>query len=355
MTTHNQPVQRDTNLDILKSICISFVLLWHFQPLQPVLDIHNAFNDLTQALGKIINYQVFLMAVPLFFIISLHLFLKKENSTSAYLSKRIQSLLKLVVFWTSFQFIFYGITLWIGVPDRNGTVQQFSLSSLESMAKLLIGIAPSLPFVGDSVFYFLINLIIITTLTSLYARISSSIRAKIAMPLIAVSVIYFEALALLNLKTPYCFPDSFLTYIVVADMFTHQRCKLSQFKYIYLFLYIGFSIQDVILRTSDDILSIYARASILFGCLTVLTFIYPAKMATPKLVKHLSKYSLGIFAIHKYSQYIFYVIFHPVSSTMNLRIVELPILPILVSTLALALTGYVIYLLRGTPLKQFIC
>jgi Acyltransferase family len=346
--------QRDSNLDILKAICITFVLLWHFQPLQPVLNGHDLLSQISLILGEGLKYQVFLMAVPLLFTISLHLYFKKVNNTAKYLSKRVKSLLRLLLFWSSVQFIFYALTLWINIPDPHSATTK-SLSSLESIVKILIGIGPQLPFVGDSVFYFLVNLIIVTSIGTLYMRIPPQIRGRVGIGLIALSTIYFELLASLNLKTPYCFPDSFLIYIVVADLFTHQRQQLNKFKYLYLFLYLGFSAQDLILRTSDDILSIYARASILFGCLTVLTFIYPMRMKIPKFASNLSKYSLGIFAIHKYSQYVFSLMLYTFDAKIKLGTIELPLEPMLVSVLALMLTSYVIFLVRSTPLSKFVC
>lgn len=69
--------------------------------------------------------------------------------------------------------------------------------------QLITGLEPSLPIVGDSVFYFLFNLICLTILAFLYQIIKShSFRRIISCIIVLFCLFYFEASCLLNFSIP---------------------------------------------------------------------------------------------------------------------------------------------------------
>ena len=119
--------------------------------------------------------------------------------------------------------------------------------------------------------------------------------------LITASLVYFEFFNLKVGQLPYWRIDNFLIYLPLAYfLFKYRVYKTS----LYL-LYLGFiifSIHDFILTTNGYTLEAYARVSIVFGALAIFnTFLYLKPLNNiPKIINFLSKYSLGIFAIHQY-------------------------------------------------------
>jgi surface polysaccharide O-acyltransferase-like enzyme len=82
---------RDYNLDNLKAYSIIFVLIWHLEPFnitssQPKLNLIYTF------LIDFIMWQVSLVAVPTFIVVSLYLFFSKAVDRNFYLIKRLKNL-----------------------------------------------------------------------------------------------------------------------------------------------------------------------------------------------------------------------------------------------------------------------
>lgn len=109
----NNTSPRDPNLDLAKAMAISLVLFWHLKPIQ-IMETSES-----SAFIKSINFllvqfyaQVSLLAVPLFFLVSLYLFFSKANNNIwGYMKKRCLSIGEIYLFWTGCQFIFFYIDI----------------------------------------------------------------------------------------------------------------------------------------------------------------------------------------------------------------------------------------------------
>ncbi|MBD2325767.1 acyltransferase [Alkalinema sp. FACHB-956] len=371
------PPSRDQGLDLLKALSIIAVLLWHLQPIQLV----NVQNQVTRNFSYFIdaiNQQLFLLAVPLFFVISLHLFLKKANSNSQYLYTRLTTLAKIFTFWTGFHLVFYCVTQLI-LGEASGVRSLLTQNPI----RILIGLYPSLPLVGDSVFYFLFDLMCLVGLAYFYRKVQAGKRKIFSILVIVASTLYFEYLLLTGQSISYYRLDNFFVYVAVADLFTtalssttlssttvssiaQTPAKLSnsgirsyvlgKFKYLSLALFVAFSMQDIILRMMVWETSLYGRASVLYGCLMVLGFIYPmqANLQNNFLLQRLAQNSLGFYALHKYWLYLFLLLANHVDSWAFLLGGVVPIVPLIVSVLVLIATTITIDLLKKTPLQQFL-
>lgn len=131
-----------------------------------------------------------------------------------------------------------------------------------------------------------------------------------------------------------------------------------RFKNYYLFAYIVFSVLDIYLRISLNYqLPVYSRVSIFFGTLAFICMAYSLKISKMKFVQLLSKYSLGIFALHKYWQYLFILIINrPEFSNFNLPFFGgiLALVPVAISLMTVTFTFLSIYLLNLIGLKTFV-
>ena len=275
---------------MLKAIAIVFVLLWHLQPIK-------LFPIQANTIHKVLyffNINVTLIAVPLFYLVSIVLIFKK--STSFLLSQRIVRLLSIYFFWSAIQIAMRYLT--INASDFFNWGLQIQS---QPMWKYIVMGGPPLPIVGDSVFYFLFNLMVLTSVSFLYSKIQEKWRSWLSWFLICIYCGYFYNISFINSPIPYWRIDNFFVYIPLADILCKKR-KISLL-YLSIALFVAFVTYETLQHHNY---SIYARNSILFGAMSLYLAINQfAIEELPSIVKKLSLYSLGIFAIHKYWMMIF--------------------------------------------------
>lgn len=334
-------IERDNRLDALKAISITFVLIWHLHPISFLID--NQTHPIILVVAKIVKdleLQLTLTAVPLFYLVSLYLFFLK-NQNLKYLQSRLIKLLKIFAFWWIFHNIFL-LMVTRQLPDFSWEV--------------IIGLKPSLPFVGDSVFYFLFNLIALTTIAFLYTITPDRWLKIISSIIIIFSLLYFEAVSIVNSDIPYHWLSNFIIYIPLAYYLVNSPNKILKFKLLYLVAYMLFSLHDIYLRKFGYSTSIYGRVSIVCGALTIFSFIYSSQIPENWYVQKLAKYSLGLFALHKYWQCLIVLLInhYRVGVFTNFLGIPLNIILLLVGFLVVLLTVATIHLFKLTTLKQFI-
>ncbi|WP_408019900.1 acyltransferase family protein [Scytonema tolypothrichoides] len=333
--------ERNNSLDRLKALSIIFVLIWHLQPIKFIIDSNS--HTLLVVIARIfldLQLQLCLIAVPLFYIISLYLFFQKPELQS--LKKRLIRLIKIYLVWSIFQNIFYMIIS-----------QELPTWSWD----IITGIQPSLPLVGDSVFYFLFNLIILLIFAFLYQIQSKKLKLIVSLTLVGFSLFYFEALYFFNSNLPYHWLLNFLIYIPIAFYLVNHPEKILKFKGCYLIAYVLFSLHDIYLRIYNQIPSIYGRVSIVCGALSIFCYIYsPQNNQKNLLVEKIAKYSLGLFALHKYWQYLFVLLLQKYKIAMMIGIFGIPlnIIFLVESIFVIFFTTLSIYLLKSTPFKQLV-
>ncbi|MFN6462794.1 MAG: acyltransferase family protein [Nostoc sp. DedVER02] len=336
-------IERNNNLDTLKALSISFVFIWHLRPFQFIINDFTPVNVFILAKNlRNLELQLSLTAVPIFYIVSLYLFFQ-NSSDFRYFQKRIIKLIKIYLFWLIVQNIFF--------MSAVRTIPNFSWENIK-------GVEPSLPLVGDSVFYFIFNLICLTILAYLYQLIESDyLKIIISTTVVIFCLFYFEACCLLNLSIPYHWVINFVIYIPIAFYLVKCPEKLLNFKFYYLIAFILFSFHDIYLRTSGYYSSIYGRISIISGAMTIFCYIYSRKEIKESfLVQKLSKYSLGLFSLHKYWQYLFFLLVQHYQVGINIGIfgTYLSEIFIIEGFFVVFFTILSIYLLKLTFLKQFI-
>ncbi|MDZ8184791.1 MAG: acyltransferase family protein [Nostoc sp. ChiSLP02] len=336
-------IEKNNKLDALKALSIGFVFLWHLRPFQFII---NSPADITVLMiAKIIRdleLQLSLTAVPIFYLVSLYLFFQ-HSSDIEYFKKRLNKLIEIYLFWVLVQNIFFIIV--------TKQIPNFSW-------EFFIGLEPNLPIVGDSVFYFLFNLICLTILAFLYQLIKSDFFIKIVSLIIVIfSLIYFEASYFLNFSIPYHWLINFVIYIPIAFYLAKFPDKVLRFKLWYLIAFILFSFHDVYLRDSGYNSSIYARIAIVCGAIAIFCYVYSRKEIKHNLlVQQLSKYSLGLFSLHKYWQYLFFLLIerYQIAIDTTLFGTALSTIFIIEGFVVVFFTIVSVYLLRLTFLKQFI-
>jgi peptidoglycan/LPS O-acetylase OafA/YrhL len=347
---------RDYRLDTLRALAIVLVVLWHIQPFRFSAITQDHISRIPQNIVDVFNYQLSLIGVPIFYLVSLYLFYSHMSSTasSSYLWRRIRRIAKLFIFWTAVQIAIYFVVrlyghyypeVWLGFSQR-------------SVALFFVLGGPTLPLVGDPVFYFLVDLAILTILAFLYARISDKFKTPVGISVIVFSAVYFEICHIRNITIAYPRPDSFIIYVPIAYMLYHND-KLKKFWFVFLAGFILFSAHNIWLLKSDP--SVYARISIVFGAVAVFLTIYYLNLTlTDRFTQFLARYSLGIFAIHKYVELFFILSLTKAFSALNVsqsvRIfnIQFSFIYLIIGVFAVIFTFVCVRLLSHSRLKEYV-
>jgi peptidoglycan/LPS O-acetylase OafA/YrhL len=346
---------RDYRLDTLRALSIVLVVLWHIQPFRFSALTQGHISRIPQDLVYVFNYQLTLIGVPTFFLVSLYLFYSHLPSTSSsYLWRRLRRLAKLFIFWTAIQVVLYFAVrvyghyypnVWLGFSQR-------------PVALFFVLGGPTLPLVGDAVFYFLVDLAILTVLAFLYARINDKFRTPIGLAVIVGSMIYFEICHLHNISIAYPRPDSFIIYVPMAYLLKHND-RIKKFWFVFLAGFILLSAHNIWLLKSDS--SVYARLSIVFGAVAVFCIVCSLNLAlTDRFTQFLARYSLGIFAIHKYWELFFILSLTKVFSIFNISQsvtifnIQFSFIYLIIGVFAVIFTFVCVRLLGHSRLKEYV-
>lgn len=332
---------RDLRLDLIKAISICFVFVWHVNPLRPE-------HVIAKQVVSFLMASVSLVAVPSFITVALILFYKKYNTAGAgYLKKRIARLSSVFAFWLIIQNIIY-ILIYRQLPPVT-----FYL--------IFIG-GPGIPIAGASVFYFLSDLIILTYAFYLFLMLSDKAKARLSVIIVILTFAYFIASSTIGFRLPgqlgfgpYNYLLSFIIYIPLSYYLANNIEALVKYRYVFLFLYLASVSYERIMRVVFDLklFAPYSRTSVFFGVLVLFALAFNCKVKKHSGFIVLSKYSLGIFAVHNYFKILSYRIYDHI----NLKwlhydsnvTVQYPITFIL----TLILTFAFIYLMKNFWTRKF--
>jgi len=349
---------RDDRLDFLKAISILFVLFWHFKPLC-IIPSSCFLSKILFHLIRAFNFEITLLAVPTFFLVSLFLFQFKILENQSYLKLRISHLLKIFIFWSAVRLLTHYMIV-ILTAMNNGSMPNFRIS----IWYFLIGLEPSLPRVGLSVLYFLVDMMVLSVIFFIFLKLNQKTKFYLSIVTIILSIIYFEVSIFTKNIILHWGIDNFIIYIAYVYIITIDLSKQLSIRYYCLVALIIFMIRDILLQYFYHIpILLYGRTSIFLGTITFFSFVYSNhNLKINKYLRLLSKYSLGIFVTHLYWQFIFILL---TSKTLDLfhanNVIE--IVPdlfirvdnLIIASLSFTFTFLFIFLLSMTRLKKFIC
>ncbi|MEN6482208.1 MAG: acyltransferase [Anaerolineaceae bacterium] len=326
---------RDSGVDMIKSVCIILVLIWHLQPISAyMMQTNSSFGVFGWLSVDFLYRYVTTLAVPTLICISMVLFIKKSLLTDGYWKERLPRLILLFLFWTCIQFVFYLLaggrfppTISTIIPDGG----------------------PGLPYVGGSVFYFLFALVICTGVAAIFLKLSDKLK------FIASTIVIFLSCLVFIISSHYKSPlkitemENYYLYIPIAYYLVKYQNKLVHYRMLFIFGYLlAVAYEAGIVRSTT---SAYARLSIVFGVLSLISIVLPVQFGRRPAMEFLSKYCLGIFCLHKYWLYLFITFLGVIKSQVYV--------PIFLGGLILFITTVVltfisVYLLGRTKLRKFV-
>ncbi|HEY9607027.1 MAG TPA: acyltransferase [Allocoleopsis sp.] len=341
--------------DYLRAVCCILVVIWHFK----LFDFLNPDNQLTSFVN-IFYYNISLLAVPIFFQISIFLFYLSRAGKKDYLLKsRLPKLLKLYVFWLFFSVIFSFLVL----KDKDFTF-------LKGIKNLVLFIVTG----NNSLFYYLFSLIFVIVIAEIVFRFSAQVsnQKKLHCILFFVSstIVLLLPLAGLSIKqlaslSAYWNPLNFIPYIFSSFLLAINFTKPDNIATKNLFdksLFIVALVILILVFTNwewqylnssqiwgggEYILPPYSRLSLIFSALllTCLALDFPYK--SPRLIELVSDCSLGIYCLHTFLKVLLSKLLNISDSTFLPKI----LLFIITIALSIALTRF---FRRVKFLKSFI-
>jgi len=288
METHSKSI----GIIWLRALLPLMVVLWHMRVIPKFMPIQTIFiSDID--LGTLINFNFLLIAVPLFILVSLFLFIQK-NRDILYLKDRIKKLLILYLFWTIFFSIFtYGID---GIPRFINSIPYLILSIIRA---------------NNTIYYFFLDLALCTFIIYRISQLQS-IYVNLFF-LFSCVIILIMAIASIEYNIPYLGayynPINFLPYIFLAIIIKRRNLinKL-QITPIYIILFLlgtFFSIlewkylrSEIFWKVNNYNFIPYTRISLVFyTCFIFLLFVRNIKK-TNQVVNYLAENSLIIYLLH---------------------------------------------------------
>ncbi|NEO85869.1 MAG: acyltransferase [Spirulina sp. SIO3F2] len=296
--------------DYLRAICCLMVVLHHSDGLRIF-----AFNETISQMFSVYYMNIGLLAVPIFFQVSLYLFYAKRQTQKDYFWKTsLPKLLLLYGFWTS---LFMSVKLLIGdfsFYERFGTV-----------ANLLATIITA----GESLFYFLFSLLLITGLADLSLKIKAQYqipenRWRIYETLgLIISLIYVVWAAPFTLESqqqlwavhsnplnfiPYIFSSYFIFQAI--DRFIQKKSYnlKKEINRVVIPLAVaailcGAIEWQLLYRAdffADGLLPHYTRISSFFASTAIVYLVILLPLQPNNIITFLSRCSLGIYCFHKF-------------------------------------------------------
>lgn len=326
---------RDYGIDMIRAVCIAFVLIWHLKPVtKSMMQMDSAAGVFGWLSISFIYHYVTLLAVPTFICISIMLFIKKSLSTAGYWKKRLTRLIQLFLFWTCIQFIVYSLAC-----------GGFSLP----IDTIIPDGGPGLPHVGGSVFYFLFVLIICTGLAILFLKLSDKAKCIASIFIIVLSCLHFILSSYYRVPIKIEATENYCIYIPIAYYMVKYRDKLVRYRILFIFGYLFTVGYEVVI--ARGMTSAYGRLSIVFGVLSFISILLNLRFKRNVVMKFLSKYSLGIFSLHKYWQYVFVMLLGIIDSWISLPVYSESLIIFVTSVI---LTCLSVYLLGKTRLSVYV-
>jgi hypothetical protein len=277
---------RNAGIDIIKAISIVLVLIWHIQPVTKEMLSSNYQTALL--CSEALNFfyiNLTLLAVPTFILVSLYLFITKACRIDDYWKQRLMRLIQVFLFWVCIQFILY---LLLG-------------GRLPLPLKTIIpGGGPDLPG-GPSIFYYLFILILCTIWTFLFLKLPEKIKLILSIVIVLLSCLHFFFSAQYGIGIDTRAMESYYIYIPIAYYLQKYKDKFVQYR---MFFFIGFLLSVFAERTFNGMTSAYGRLSVFFGVLSFVSLFISRWSNANRPIQLLSKYSLGIFALHPYFLYL---------------------------------------------------
>ena len=287
-------------IDWLRTFMSLAVVAWHTKVAGYSLIFHRAgYTRHSFVFSDFINFHILLMAVPVFILISCLLFALKVP-TLTDLKNQLIKLFLLLTFWTII------LSIW-----SNGI-----FAFIKSMPEDASGFFYFIISANGTIYYFFVCLILSTVITFIAQKFS--IRTNSILFIVATAFLfilpYLTKQMMLFRLSAYWNPLNFLPYPFAAILISRSIKDLHT-NYLYLFLGVlplfiagvllgffewHFYTNSIFFPGQGYAIPAYTRTSIFFISIVILTLATYPKIPNNRVVKFMSKHSLGLYCLHPF-------------------------------------------------------
>lgn len=289
--------QRIDGLQWLRAVMSLFVVIWHLGGGgKSALFYPDKLPNHSFQASDFVNFQVLLLAVPTFMLISTYLLALAGGSMTTAL-RRSQRVALLVLFWPVLWMLYQGgwASLPQNLPATPGDTVTFVLTA------------------GHTIYYFFVSLILAYALTSLAAALPLAV--NVLLLLVAVIAVagapVFSIQYNLPLLSAYWSPVNFLPYpfagVIIWRALDRDAPsqRLAIVSALLLAAYCGFSYLEwmtypnaVFFPGQQVAYPAYTRPSLVAGAMLLLLLAIHTRPGLPKVIDFMASYSLALYLLH---------------------------------------------------------
>lgn len=327
--------------DWLRALMSIFVVVWHMKGAgSSALFSNDAFSNHSYSLSDFINFQLLLLAVPIFILISTFLF-SSQTRTIGYLFGKFKRFFLLFLFWV--------LTLKLWHFGYSGMLTSLPQSFSELVSFFLTG--------DDTVYYFFTSLIICLMISYLLKPQKTSIQI-VGFILSVIGLLALPKISLItgnHTLSAFWNPLNFIPYSFAGLLLVRFE-KILKGKAFPILLSIVLCALFAMLEWSyytDRIFIIgqgfalpaYTRVSVLFGAISSVIIAMNVKKEAGKLIKFMASYSLALYILHPFLMKFVPQVFPFLADTESLILIWISILSVIILSYLAA------YLLKKYILK----
>ena len=280
--------KREAGIDFLKAFSISLVLVWHLKVfIMSTLSDQSSVDLLIKNIVAYAFHYFLMLSIPSFITISLYFFYRKLVQAPDYWKQRIFRLVQIYVFWVGIQFILYVILS----GDYHLPLKTIFRSG-----------GPDLPWLSShvpspSIFYYLYALLFCTVLAYLFFKLPEKIKLVVFVVVVAGSCIYFFIASASGWTIDTRSMRNWYVYVPIAYYLFRYQERFVRMRWFFL---AGFLVAVLVEYLLGGMLTAFGRVSVFLETLMAMAFCMSGwgKISRPTAL--LSRYSLGLYALHPY-------------------------------------------------------
>jgi peptidoglycan/LPS O-acetylase OafA/YrhL len=326
---------RDYRIDGLRGVAIVLVFLHHLQPWRGFQSTHAAWPYLWAFYS-----EVTCLGVPLFYLVSLYLLAQRADRGNAYFVKRLERLGLLYLIFSALQVVVYMI-------DRGGLPR--------GPLYMMVNGGPGLPVAGPPVFFFLFDLMVLVAVMWAYLKLPTRARNVVGVAIVVATVALFEAVSFGGVGAiKHNNIANFIIYVPLAVWLASGGIRARVWPALAV-AYLVLAAQDLVLHSPFGFSlgagswTQLSRLSLPVGALAVVTATLAARPPRLPVLELAGRYSLGLFAFHKWAWVAFAALLGGLSVPYGAQAV-----PIVTTVLAGAFTVLAVWLCARSPLRPLV-
>ena len=308
-------------IDYLRAAMSIAVVAWHLRIFgtSELFDL-NGYPTHHIQFSDIINFNLLLLAVPTFFLISIFLQVQKWMNNSSNFRSRIERLTYRYIFWTGIFLIVCKIESLLPLvwPDTGIKAIFFVISG------------------GGSWFYFLFSLLLLTVLSNVSMRLTL-VQQKILVLIFLMLLWIFPAIVAcyntLNFLTAFWNPLNFFVYIYISQLIylwignnpdiTHSMTFKKTLILVFLMFIISALFEWIWFRHVNHYnyngyaFPSYTRVSVVLGATFLFLLSFTIRKPPGSIIKLLSDYSFGLYCLHIFVGFYYYRLKSNINLPMN--------------------------------------